>query len=95
MKKEMNGMEMLKQISVTHFMLEDLGLFLNTHPMERDAIVEYNRYVMQLRGLKENYEKSYGMLSQHDSLSPYPWQWIDEPWPWDYDANFRFEKEDI
>lgn len=97
MKKEMTGMEMemLKQISATRFMIVDLALFLNTHPMERETIVEYNRYVMQWRGLKENYDKNFGMLTQHDSLSPYPWQWKDEPWPWENEANFKFEKGEV
>ncbi|MBK5241064.1 spore coat protein CotJB [Clostridium sp.] len=97
MKKEMNGleMEMLKQISATRFMMVDLALFLNTHPMERETIVEYNHYVMQWRELKENYEKKFGMLTQLDSLSPYPWQWKEEPWPWENEANFMFEKEEV
>ena len=45
-----------------------------------------------LEALKEKYEMHYGMLSEHDSLSPYPWQWICEPWPWESDANFKLEK---
>jgi spore coat protein JB len=37
---------------------------------------------------------NYGMLSEHDSLSPYPWQWINNPWPWETDANYKLERED-
>ena len=95
MRNKMNKMELLKQISAVRFMLTDLGLFLNTHPNDKETVVEYNYYIMQWRGLKENYEMHYGMLTEHDSLSPHPWQWIDEPWPWDYEANFTFEKEDV
>jgi len=93
MKNEMNKMELLKQISAAHFMTEDLSLFLNTHPTDRETVVEYNYYVMELKGLKENYEMNFGMLTAH-SLSPYPWQWINEPWPWENEANFKFEKEE-
>lgn len=95
MRNKINKMELLKQISAVRFMIVDLGLFLNTHPNDKETVVEYNYYIMQWRGLKENYEMNYGMLTQYDSLSPYPWQWIDEPWPWDYEANFTFEKEDV
>jgi spore coat protein JB len=95
MRNEITKMELLKQISSTRFMLTDLGLFLNTHPMDKETVVEYNYYVMQWRGLKEKYEMDYGMLTEHDSLSPYPWQWIDEPWPWENEANFMFEKGDV
>jgi len=93
MKNEMNKMELLKQISAAKFMMEDLSLFLNTHPTDRETIVEYNYYVKEWRDLKENYEMNYGMLSD-DSLSCYPWQWISEPWPWENEANFKFEKEE-
>jgi len=88
-----NKMELLKQIVALEFMKDDLGLFLNTHPMDKEAILKYNFYVKESRGLKECYEMNYGMLSEHDSLSPYPWQWINDPWPWENDANFLLEKE--
>lgn len=88
-------MELLKQIVALEFMKDDLGLFLNTHPMDKEAILKYNFYVKESRELKECYEMNYGMLSEHDSLSPYPWQWINDPWPWENDANFKLEKEDM
>jgi len=64
-----NKMELLKQIVATEFMKDDLALYLNTHPMDREAIAKYNYYVMESKGLKESYEMNYGMLSEHDSLS--------------------------
>jgi spore coat protein JB len=95
MKDDASRMELLKQITATEFMKDDLGLFLNTHPMEREVISQYNYYVMESRRLRENYEMNYGMLSEHDSLSPCPWKWIDEPWPWDAEANFTLGKEEM
>lgn len=88
-----NKMELLKQIVASEFMKQDLALFLNTHPMDKEALGKYNFYVMESKGLKESYERNYGMLSQLNSLSPYPWQWSNNPWPWENDANFKFEKE--
>ena len=88
-----NKMELLKLIVASEFMKDDLALFLNTHPMDQEALAKYNFYVMESRGLKETYEMNYGMLSEHNSLSPYPWQWINNPWPWEYDANFNLDKE--
>ncbi|HEY8889367.1 MAG TPA: spore coat protein CotJB [Clostridium sp.] len=88
-----NSMDLLKQIVATEFMKEDLALFLNTHPMDQEALAKYNFYVMESKRLKEHYEMNFGMLSEHDSLSPYPWQWSNNPWPWEYEANFSFERE--
>lgn len=93
MKSDDKRFELLKQITSTRFVLEDLALYLNTHPMDKAVIEKHNFYAMQYKSLKETYEMHYGMLS-HTACSPYPWQWINEPWPWEYEANFRFERED-
>lgn len=89
MAKEMSKMEFLKQITAVNFVLEDLSLYLNTHPMDREALVKYNSCVAQANALRQTYERCYGMISEHSSQSPYPWQWICEPWPWEYEANFK------
>ncbi|MGV8979745.1 spore coat protein CotJB [Clostridium sp.] len=85
-------MELLNQIVALEFMKEDIALYLNTHPMDQEALTKYNFYVMESKGLKGIYEMNYGMLSEHSSPSPYPWQWINDPWPWETDANFKIEK---
>lgn len=89
MPKELNKMELLKQITALNFVIEDLSLYLNTHPMDGEALTKYNCCVTQAEALKKEYEKCYGMISEHSSKSPYPWQWICEPWPWEYEANFN------
>ncbi|NMM62471.1 spore coat protein CotJB [Clostridium sp. P21] len=90
---KMDRMELLKQITATCFMKEDLSLYLNTHPTDQNAIAKYNFYVMQGKKLKEKYEMHYGMLTENSSCSPRPWQWINEPWPWEPDANFQLNRE--
>lgn len=89
MNLNMNKTELLKQIMATDFTIIDLSLYLNTHPMDKEAVAKHNSLVAQSKMLKEKYEKCFGMLTAVDSFSPYPWQWISEPWPWEYEANFR------
>lgn len=82
-------MELKKEITAVHMMLVELKLYLNTHPSDREAIAQHNSYVKQFRELTDEYNQCYGMLTPNDALSPYPWQWINQPWPWDYEANFK------
>jgi spore coat protein JB len=89
MKDNSKQMELKKQIAAAHFMLEDLQLYLNTHPSDREALAKRNGYVKQLKMLKEEYDKCFDMINQDDSFSTYPWEWICEPWPWEYDANYK------
>ncbi len=86
MGDEKDKLGLLQQIMAADFMMIDLHLYLNTHPMDRDAIVKHNSFAMQSKMLKEAYERLYGPIAEN-SCNPYPWQWINEPWPWECEAN--------
>ncbi|AYD41180.1 spore coat protein CotJB [Clostridium fermenticellae] len=88
MSDKVNKKELLKQISAVDFVLVDLHLYLNTHPSDCDAISKYNSISVEANRLKQNYEKYFGPLA-YGAYSECPWQWMDEPWPWEYEANFR------
>lgn len=94
MHVELNKFELLEEIMAVDFMIIELHLYLNTHPMDKEALAKHNSLVMQSHALKQNYERLYGMLSSQGSCSPYPWQWINEPWPWEYEANFELKGEE-
>jgi len=81
-------MELRREITMVHMMLEELQLYLNTHPFDRNALAKRNAYAKQLGILQDEYNK-FNMINQDSSLSQYPWQWIEEPWPWEYEANFK------
>lgn len=76
--------EMLKNIQALEFTAVELTLFLDTHPNEQRALMDYNQVTQQLRVAKSLYEQRYGPLMVFgQSPSKYPWQWIEEPWPWE------------
>lgn len=89
MENKVSKMDLLKKITVANFMVEDLSLYLNTHPNDCEAVDKYNHFLKEANEYKGMYEKYYGMISEHGSPNPCPWNWIKEPWPWEYDANFR------
>lgn len=88
MKNKADKFELLEQIATLDFSALDLHLYLNTHPMDSEALEKYNALVMESRMLKENYERFYGMLLMSSPSYKSPWQWIEEPWPWEYEANY-------
>lgn len=89
MDYENNKHEMLKQITALDFTIIDLHLYLNTHPMDQEVIAQYNSLVMQCKMMKQNYERFFGPLTSTESVSACPWNWINEPWPWEYEANYK------
>ena len=74
-------MEQMKLDLQAHdFAIEDLALYLDTHPDDTRAICMHNQYAKKYRKLSDEYQKAYGPLS-----IMYPcnsWRWLEEPWPW-------------
>lgn len=72
---------LMHQLQMVDFMLDDLQLYLDTHPHDTNAIAQYNEGVKKSRALTKQIERIYGPINE-DSYSGAPWQWKDAPWPW-------------
>ncbi|MCR1898737.1 spore coat protein CotJB [Irregularibacter muris] len=73
----------LEEIQAIEFVLVELNLYLDTHPTDQRALMEFNTYSKQLYGLRCKYEARYGPLVNFGySPSQYPFKWVEEPWPW-------------
>ena len=80
---------MLQKIMELDFIAVDLGLYLNTHPAESRAIEAYNQVIEAVDALRLKFEAAYGPLCSFRSYAADTknWQWINNPWPWQQDAN--------
>jgi len=81
----MNQQSMLNEIMSLNFAINDLVLFLDTHPNDSAAIRMHSQYSQKQMELTDNYQKLYGPLTVNFS-SDYNcdnWQWSKEPWPWE------------
>lgn len=81
---KMNRKQLLNHINQVSFAVNDVSLYLDTHPCDEDAL-EYFRKMSDCRSkaLKE-YAAAYGPLTidtASDSCAD-RWNWINEPWPW-------------
>ena len=86
----MNREELLKKLMELDFIAVDLALFLNTHPDNSEAIQAYNQVITAADAVRMKYEESFGPLCSFRSyaMDSSNWQWKDDPWPWQADANF-------
>jgi spore coat protein JB len=66
-------------------MLEDLQMYLNTHPNDARALDQFNRISMELSELKKCYEQKHGPLLGFGfgTNTGRTWRWIEQPWPWE------------
>lgn len=75
--------QLLSIIDQTSFAVDDILLFLDTHPCDKAAL-NYYHYVTNLRRDAVNtYEANYGPLTVDQVRSDQYWTWIQGKWPWE------------
>lgn len=75
--------KLLKQIQEYGFTATELGLFLDTHPTNKNALKLHHAVTEKLRALQEEYEACFGPLTSNQNRSDTEWKWIQGPWPWE------------
>ena len=65
----MNQEELLKSLMELDFIAVDLGLFLNTHPDDSDAIAAYNQVITAADTVRMKYEETFGPLCSFRSYA--------------------------
>ncbi|MCI9502936.1 MAG: spore coat protein CotJB [Hungatella sp.] len=75
--------QLLSIIDQASFAMDDVLLFLDTHPCDQGAL-NYYQYVSKMRReAKEAYEASYGPLTVDHVHSNQYWTWVQGKWPWE------------
>lgn len=81
----MNCMEqnaLMQRVYETGFQIDDILLYLDTHPGDRSALAYYQNAREANRQAVAAYEKAYGPLMV-TQVEGNVWNWIDSPWPWE------------
>lgn len=74
---------LLMQVYKASFAVDDVVLYLDTHPNDKDAL-NYYHYVKDLRlQALQAYEKECGPLLTDGVMDENYWTWIQDPWPWE------------
>jgi len=73
----------MKNLQAICFVMDDLRLFLDTHPFETQAINKYEEIRVQRNQLLDDYETSFGPIECYNVKQNSQWTWVDSPWPWE------------
>lgn len=83
----------LQELMALGFAVDELNLYLDTHPEDKEAGELFNRYnKLYSEGMAE-YERRYGPL-QVSSADGTDFTWVNDPWPWDFPKH-RTEKRNM
>ncbi len=83
-----NRSELLCELQKYDFTLYDLQLYLNSHPNCPDALKKYEKCKKMKEEVLSQYIKQYGPITAIQSDTETSWNWIDNPWPWEKEANY-------
>ena len=76
----MNNYSMMSDNSCD-FAINELALYLDTHPTDDKALCLHRKYCREAKDLKDKYQKVYGPLTINFPCNK--WRWLEEPWPWE------------
>ena len=74
---------LLKRLQVCDFVLTEVGLFLDTHPNDKEALAYYHKYLDLKQETQTEFTRRFGTVSRYEPKNSDTWDWVDNPWPWD------------
>lgn len=74
---------LMNTLSAAEFAINELGLYLDTHSADTEAVQLYNQYVEQYQMLVQQLQQQGTSLVQMDSAMNGSYTWLSDPWPWD------------
>lgn len=77
----------LAELMALDFAIDELGLYLTTHPKDQEVLNLYWAYIKLSQEGRKTYQKMYGPLLQTDITEQDGFIWLNDPWPWDEGVN--------
>ena len=73
---------LMKQINEASFAIDEIILYLDTHPADAAALDYYRNMVTMRKQAMDTYQHQFGPLNV-DHVYTNNWNWISDPWPWE------------
>lgn len=74
----------MQELQALSFAIDELGLYLDTHPDDEAALELFRDYVKLYREGMRKYEEDCGPLTQQSAASQEAYRWLKGPWPWEF-----------
>ncbi len=80
--------KLMKKIQMYDFCIQDIVLYLDSHPLCKSGLAYYKKYKEMLKAAKEEYVCLYGPISVYDVECDSKWTWVEGKWPWEMEENY-------
>ena len=83
--------KLLNRINEVSFAVDDILLYLDTHPGCQEALTFYQDCARERQQLMKEYAQWYGPLTIDDALESdsNTWKWVEQPFPWQMEGGCR------
>lgn len=78
-----NKEQLLHDIGIVSFVVIELGLYLDTHPYDRNALEYFNHYSRIRQQMTKEFSMKYYPLTMDASECGKEWKWGAAPLPWE------------
>lgn len=78
-----DGDRLRRIIDAASFAVDDIALYLNTHPTDQRALEYYEYYRDMRKQAVQEYTMYFGPLTDDNVMVDDRWTWVDRPWPWE------------
>ena len=75
------------ELQVLGFAIQELALYLDTHPEDREALELYRSYQNLYHKGMMTYSEKCGPLNHATPVDDKEYSWMNDPWPWEFAAN--------
>lgn len=76
--------KMMRYIQELGFAIDDVVLYLDTHPKDQDAFMYYEKYKKMYKEARKEYTKYFGpLVNENVNVEDGCWSWVEGPWPWE------------
>ncbi len=80
---QMEQVKLFQWINMVSFAVNDIVLYLDTHPTDQEALAYFNHFrEVRKKALKE-YEDNFGPLTLDTAKPAQMWSWATQPMPWE------------
>ena len=77
----------LSELQVLAFAVQELALYLDTHPEDAEALELYRQYQEMYQKCATAYQQQIRPLNHTSPSQNGTYAWLDDPWPWEFAAN--------
>ena len=82
-----NRAALMNKLRMLDFAIQESALYLDAYPENASALEYYDSMRKLREDVMAEYENKYGPITIFGNMNTKSWQWTDEPWPWEAEAN--------